>query len=242
MRRALVLLLAVAAAGAAATAAPAAGAAKVNVGFSIDRFVEQGGALVAQGRAVATYTAADGTTKSATKAFRARARVHGLRHLSSARTTCQVLYLELDKLSLTLLGLDVNLDKVVLTLNADSSGGVLGSLFCKLANSKVSVRGLSSAARRLTSAVHAAGLGSAGSGLGFGVPLTASTTSATGSCQVLDLVLGPLDLKLLGLIATLNQVHLTITADASGGVLGSLFCTLAHATATAPLPTTTTTP
>ena len=52
---------------------------------------------------------------------------------------------------------------------------------------------------------------------------------ATAICPVLDLVLGPLNLKLLGLIVNLNQVHLTITADPTGGALGTLFCGLAHA-------------
>jgi hypothetical protein len=43
---------------------------------------------------------------------------------------------------------------------------------------------------------------------------------------VLDLVLGPLDLDLLGLVVQLNRVHLTIVAIPGGGVLGNLFCGL----------------
>jgi hypothetical protein len=77
--------------------------------------------------------------------------------------------------------------------------------------------------------------------VGFNVPLQRGATTTTGLCSVLDLVLGPLDLQLLGLHATLNQVHLSITADPAGGVLGSLFCQLATATATLPpLPAVTT--
>ena len=38
----------------------------------------------------------------------------------------------------------------------------------------------------------------------------------------------PSTLELLGLVVDLNRVHLTITADPAGGVLGSLFCGLAH--------------
>jgi hypothetical protein len=41
-------------------------------------------------------------------------------------------------------------------------------------------------------------------------------------------VLGPIHLNLLGLIVDLNQIHLSITADPTGGVLGSLFCSLTH--------------
>lgn len=49
------------------------------------------------------------------------------------------------------------------------------------------------------------------------------------TCDVLNLVLGPLDLNLLGLNVHLNQVVLDITADAFGGLLGSLLCSLAGA-------------
>jgi len=53
--------------------------------------------------------------------------------------------------------------------------------------------------------------------------------SATGSCQVLDLTLGPLDLNLLGLMVHLNQIHLQITAQSgSGNLLGNLLCAVAH--------------
>ena len=40
--------------------------------------------------------------------------------------------------------------------------------------------------------------------------------------------LGPLNVNLLGLLVDLKKVHLTITANATGGVLGSLFCGLAN--------------
>jgi hypothetical protein len=46
-------------------------------------------------------------------------------------------------------------------------------------------------------------------------------------CNVLDLTLGPLDLNLLGLMVHLDTVHLVITADSEGGILGSLLCSLA---------------
>lgn len=41
-------------------------------------------------------------------------------------------------------------------------------------------------------------------------------------CEILDLVLGPLDLNLAGLEVHLDTVHLLITADPTGGLLGSL--------------------
>jgi|SRR5687767_14706990 len=68
------------------------------------------------------------------------------------------------------------------------------------------------------------------------MPVTATTTSAAGAagptiqqvgeCEVLDLVLGPLDLNLAGLEVHLDVVHLLITADPTGGLLGSLLAGL----------------
>ena len=53
-------------------------------------------------------------------------------------------------------------------------------------------------------------------------------STATGSCQILDLVLGPLDLNLLGLMVHLDTVHLNITAQQGpGNLLGNLLCAVA---------------
>jgi hypothetical protein len=51
----------------------------------------------------------------------------------------------------------------------------------------------------------------------------------TGSCQILHLELGPLDLNLLGLMVHLDKVVLDITAQSgSGNLLGNLLCAVAH--------------
>jgi hypothetical protein len=50
--------------------------------------------------------------------------------------------------------------------------------------------------------------------------------SAQTICPVLDLVLGPVDLDLLGVLVHLDQLHVTITADSNGGILGRLLCSL----------------
>jgi hypothetical protein len=56
----------------------------------------------------------------------------------------------------------------------------------------------------------------------------AAAAAAAGSCQILDLTLGPLHLDLLGLVVDLNQVHLQITAQqGSGNLLGNLLCAVA---------------
>jgi hypothetical protein len=48
------------------------------------------------------------------------------------------------------------------------------------------------------------------------------------SCPILNLILGPLDLNILGLRVELNQVILDITAEPAGGLLGSLLCAVAN--------------
>ena len=59
------------------------------------------------------------------------------------------------------------------------------------------------------------------------LPVTLPTSAAGPTiqqavCEILDLTLGPLDLNLAGLIVELDTVHLLITADPAGGLLGSL--------------------
>jgi hypothetical protein len=47
-------------------------------------------------------------------------------------------------------------------------------------------------------------------------------------CEILDLVLGPVDLNLLGLVVHLDVVHLNITAvPGAGNLLGNLLCGVA---------------
>ena len=73
--------------------------------------------------------------------------------------------------------------------------------------------------------------------LGVVTPVTNAVVSSVvtpaqvgpgGSCQILDLTLGPLHLDLLGLVVDLNQVHLNITAhQGPGNLLGNLLCAVA---------------
>jgi hypothetical protein len=61
------------------------------------------------------------------------------------------------------------------------------------------------------------------------IPVLFGPNATTGSCTILDLVLGPLHLDLLGLVVDLNQVHLTITAQQGpGNLLGNLLCAVAN--------------
>ncbi len=56
-----------------------------------------------------------------------------------------------------------------------------------------------------------------------------NAADAVAGCGILNLTLGPLNLNLLGLVVTLNQVHLTITAvPGAGNLLGNLLCAVAN--------------
>ena len=76
------------------------------------------------------------------------------------------------------------------------------------------------------------------------VPITlpVNLPGAGGACQILDLTLGPLDLNLLGLMVHLDATELRITADPTGGLLGSLLCSLAGGVKAPTTPTTPTPP
>jgi hypothetical protein len=203
----------------------------VSVKFKINKFVKRGHRLIAKGKAIATFTPESGAPTVVTKSFSAR--VFVARRLFAAggqQRICPVLSLQLDQLSLALLGLHVDLSKVVLTITANSEGGILGRLFCSLSNGKVKLASVSNA-QKLTKAAHSSGLST--KGIGFAVPANHAQAMTPGPCPILDLVLGPLHLDLLGLIVDLNQVHLQITAAPNEGPLGALLCSLS------PPPTTT---
>ena len=59
--------------------------------------------------------------------------------------------------------------------------------------------------------------------------LTQVLQTPSGTCQILHLVIGPIDLNLLGLMVHTNQIVLDITAQAGpGNLLGNLLCAVAH--------------
>ena len=72
-------------------------------------------------------------------------------------------------------------------------------------------------------------LNGAGTVLGSITQAITIPLAVSGSCQILTLTLGPLDLNLLGLVVHLNQVVLTITAvPGAGNLLGNLLCAVAN--------------
>lgn len=60
------------------------------------------------------------------------------------------------------------------------------------------------------------------------VPSGSGLSAAAATCDILNLVLGPLDLNLLGLEIHLDTVVLDIIANPAGGLLGDLLCAVAN--------------
>jgi hypothetical protein len=250
---AVVVAASTAAATASATGEKAGTAAEtatatVDVKFAVQRFVVRNRRLVAVGQVIGRYISAQGIEVTrqpfAVPVKRIKARMTSPRMQArphQANRICDILTLDLAGLRLELLGLIVELDRVFLTIKADSNGGILGSLLCGLAGR--GVRANQATATRLTRAARQSGLAA---GTGFQVPILVPAIPPTpgsggtvsygphdlppvppGVCTILDLVLGPLDLNLLGLLVHLDRTQLRITADPRRGILGSLLCGLA---------------
>jgi len=211
----------------AAPARTAQGRGRLVVGVEVLRFAAAGRKLTGTGLVTATLSHQGRTTT-----------VHSRVALTaSAGGGCRVLHLYLNQLSLSLLGLNAHLDKVALDITGNAAGGVLGSLFCKLAHAKVAAA-RDAAAQALTASVRR----HRGHVLHFTAELSpkATASAASPTCQVLDLVVGPLDLQLLGLVVNLQRVHLSVTATRGQGALGDLFCQLADNNTSGSTGTTTT--
>lgn len=184
-------------------------------------------------RATAAGVTADGTftgkLRSGSRLTHASSPVRFAVMSKAGGGRCNVLSLSLAPVYLELLGLVVKTSYIHLNLYA-VRGEVLGNLFCALSRAKVT---FPRAARDLNSHLH-------------GRPLQVFSASesmpahaaqaAPVACQVLNLVLGPLHLNLLGLVVDLygpnpsSPVHVMIDAVPSQGLLGSLLCGLAGGT------------
>jgi hypothetical protein len=201
----------------------------VHVNFVINRFVRQGKRIVAKGAVIGQHASATTAPAVVRKPFTAAiAAKRGT--YASAERICDVLTLNLGPLHLELLGLVIDLSRVVLTIKADSNGGLLGSLFCGIAGrSAASTAQLNSTAKKMTKAARANGLNQGVAA--FQAQVAPGYQQAPGTvCSILDLVLGPLDLNVLGLLIHLDRLRLTITAVRGGGILGDLLCGLAGGT------------
>ena len=188
---------------------------RLHVVVAVDRFAVGPRASTAHGTVTANLTDQTGHTTTIRAPIALSA---------SGGRACQILNLDLRQLNLILLGLNVHLDRVHLVVTGQPNGGVLGSLFCRLARTRLAAD-RAAIARTMNASLRRHPL----KPISFSVAVKPATTRAVGAvCPVLDLILGPLNLNLLGLVVDLNQVHLTVAATQGGGTLEDLFCSLSH--------------
>ena len=208
----------------------------------INGFRAVGRKVVGRGTAIESFTNSVGRKTVRRKHFRIAI---GTRvQTQQVGTTCPILFLQLGELDLTLAGLHAVLhaadptQPVELRLSADDTGGILGKLFCQLANAS-GVLGTAQKAQlaaaqmnrhlravtimRVKAIIYAPNNASGHAGMQVYSPQGA--LQAQDECQVLHLILGPLHLELLGLVADLNKIVLDLTA-VPGTLLGNIFCQL----------------
>ena len=222
MRKLVIAVLSVAAvAGAVAPAASAAPrTSKLALTAKITGFRATAAGVVANGTFSGTLRSGSGVTHQSTPV-----RFAVLAKASHGR--CNVLTLHLAPVYLELLGLQVQTSTINLNLYA-VRGEVLGNLFCALSRAKVS---FSKAAMRLNTRMHHRPLQVMAAS--DALPPARTAVAQPASCQVLKLVLGPLNLNLLGLVVDLygqttsSPVVVTINSVPSQGLLGQLLCGLA---------------
>ena len=106
----------------------AGGGAVFTGTFQLQRFATNAaGELVANGVLTGVVTTATGTTTSVVRTISLPAAV--------TQATCEILHLDLGPLSLDLLGLQIDLSRIVLDITAQSgAGNLLGNLLCAVAN------------------------------------------------------------------------------------------------------------
>jgi hypothetical protein len=211
---------------------------KVTVDVKINRFALSGRNIVAHGVLTSRV-------EGAGQSQAARKRVTFA--VSAQAGRCHVLTLTLDDLQLDLLGLRVDLSEVNLRIYAIRRGegsGILGRLFCALSRSTIRLRGASAASadrelavaqrlvRSLNTRLRDRPMRAFQATAQLSADEGAQAAQTTPSCRVLNLILGPLKLNLLGLVVELygpnrnSPVTLTITSFPGQGVLGDLFCGL----------------
>jgi hypothetical protein len=95
--------------------------------YQIQKFVLQQGQVYASGVLSGTVTTATGVVTSVVQTVLMPVTVH--------QSSCSILTLDIGPISINLLGLQINLSQIVLTITAQSgSGDLLGNLLCAVAN------------------------------------------------------------------------------------------------------------
>jgi hypothetical protein len=195
---------------------------RLSLSAKITSFRARAGGVVATG----TLT---GNLRSGTRVSHASAPVRFAVVAKATGGRCDVITLRLAPLDLELLGVQVTTSNINLDVYA-LRGRVLGDLFCALSHAKVTFPRTARVARALNSRLRGRPLPV------FAASESLSTSAAQAqpqTCQVLKLVLGPLNLDLLGLVVDLygkthsDPVVVTINAQPDKGLLGELLCGVA---------------
>jgi hypothetical protein len=200
----------------------AATASRLSLSAKITSFRATAGGVVATG----TLT---GNLRSGTRVSHGSAPVRFAVAAKARPGRCDVITLRLAPLDLELLGVQVTTSNINLDVYA-LRGRVLGDLFCALSHAKVTFPRAARVARALNSRLHGRPLSVFASS--ESLPAAAAQAQPQ-TCQVLKLVLGPLNLDLLGLVVDLygktqtDPVVVTINAQPDKGLLGQLLCGVA---------------
>jgi len=217
-QRLLLLTLALALAGLFVPAASQAATSTLSIKAKLTRFYAHGSSLNASGVISGTLkSGSDVKRDSAPVRFRVTAAQNGRR--------CNILTLNLQQLHLDLLGARVDTSAINLELYA-KRGRILGNLFCAVTHARIR---LPRAAAAMNHTLNGRPLRV----MAAHMKAQAAQTPPPATCQVLDVILGPLHLDLLGLNVDLygktksDPVEVTITAVPGEGLLGDVLCSLA---------------
>jgi len=145
---------------------------------------------------------------------------------------CSVLDLELAPIHLEVLGLHADTSPICLNITAFQGKGLLGDLLCGLAGGGLNLNTIIGDLQTLLKDVLNESLAQSNGGGHGGGKNAAAGMVCTGDCEVLDLVIGPLTLNLLGVRVKLDDcnngpVEVCISATAAEGLLGQVLCALA---------------
>jgi hypothetical protein len=222
----------------------------VSTRMVMNRFTAVGRRVVGRGTVISTFRNTAGKTTVKRRNFWIRIREQSFRLQQD--TLCHILFLEIGEVDLTLAGLHAFLrsanpgEPIQLRLQGRREGGILGRLFCDLAQgggTLATPQKAASAAKSLNKRlslrkavlmrVRAILYGPNGT-RSMAVP---QTVQQVPECPVLHLVLGPVHLDLLGLVVDLNKIVLDLTAI-PGTLLGNIFCQLVTPPPPPPAPAT----
>jgi hypothetical protein len=114
--------------------------------FQLQRFVRSDGGVAASGLLTGTVTTASGATTTIAR--------NVVLPVQITQATCDILHLDIGPIALDLLGLQIDLSRIVLDIVAESGpGNLLGNLLCAVANLLNNPSGLANLLNRILDAI-----------------------------------------------------------------------------------------